>query len=315
MSVSTKAFLDKLYLLCRTGAKGASAMHKSTTYKPVAFYVITFLITWSAWLIAAHFSYQEGMQGWQALIMLPGFLAPFSAAMILIFRSGSPALRRDYWDRLTSFKRIKLATVPVILFLMPVVILASMLLSLLFGKSADQFALVHQFSFSIGPVPVLLVLILVPALEEMGWRGYGVDSLRSRCNLFTTSLWFGLLWALWHLPLVFIRHSYQHELLSNWIYAANFWVSLFPAAVIINWLFYKNNRSIIACFLFHVSVDIASEMFQVEQFTKCIGTGLLILIAGWIVIADRKLFFQHKKCDALRGDVPPIMLRQTAGWP
>ncbi len=269
-------------------------MNIKITYKPVAFFVITFLITWSAWFIAAYFSYQEGMGGLQALFMMPGLFAPFIAAMIMIYRSKSPELRRDYWDRLWNSKRIRLATVPIMLLLMPAVILVSILLSLLFGKSVDQFGIVQQFSFSAGPMPVLLLLIFVPALEEMGWRGYGVDSLRSRFNLFSTSLWFGLLWALWHLPMFFVRHYYQNELLSNWVYTANFWVSIFPVAIIINWLYYRNNRSIIACFLFHLSVDLASEIFQVEQFTKCIGTVVLILIAVLIVIADRKLFFEEK---------------------
>jgi hypothetical protein len=35
-------------------------------------------------------------------------------------------------------------------------------------------------------------------------------------------------------------------------------------------------------------------MFAVEQFTKCIDTAVLILVAALIVIADRKLFFEEK---------------------
>lgn len=262
-------------------------------YKPAAFFGIVFLITWCAWFVSAYFSYQEGMGGWQALFILPGVFAPPVTAIIMVYKTKSPELRRDYWDRLLDFKRIKPASVPVMLFLMPAVILASIVVSLLFGKSVQQFAIVQQFSFSAGSAPVLLLLISFPALEEMGWRGYGVDSLRSRFNLFTTSLWFGLLWALWHLPFFFVQHYYHHELLANWIYAANFFVSIVPTAIIINWLYYRNNRSIIACFLFHLSVDLVSEMFQVEQFTKCIGTVILILIAAWIVSADRKLFFEE----------------------
>jgi membrane protease YdiL (CAAX protease family) len=263
----------------------------NTSYQPTAYFAIVLLITSCSWFVAARISCLPDQQDLQLLCMLPGFFAPCLTALFMVYRSNNTALRRDYWQRLTSLRRINLATLPMVLFLMPAVMLASIAVSLLFGKSAEQFALVQQFSFSIGPVPVLLILILVPALEEMGWRGYGVDSLRSRGNLFVTSLWFGLLWALWHLPLAFIQHSYQHELLTNWVYAANFWISLFPAAFIINWLYYRNNRSIIACFLFHASVDIASEMFRVEQFTKCIGTGFLLLIAAVLVVLDRRRFF------------------------
>jgi len=269
-------------------------MNTKITYNPAAFFGITFLITWSTWFISAYFSYQKGMQTLQALFMIPGLFAPLTAAMIMLFRAKKLELWSEYRDRLLSFKRIKMSMVPIMLFLMPAAILASIFVSLLFGKSADQFSIIQHFGFSAGPVPVLLLLIVVPALEEMGWRGYGVDSLRSRFNLFNTSLIFGLLWALWHLPMFFIHHYYHNELLSNWVYAANFWISIFPTAIIINWLYYRNNRSIIACFLFHLSVDLACEMFQVEQFTKCISTGILILIAAWIVIAERKLFFEEK---------------------
>ena len=59
-------------------------MNIKITYKPVAFFVITFLITWSAWFIAAYFSYQEGMEGLQALFMMPGLFAPFIAVLIVI---------------------------------------------------------------------------------------------------------------------------------------------------------------------------------------------------------------------------------------
>jgi membrane protease YdiL (CAAX protease family) len=78
------------------------------------------------------------------------------------------------------------------------------------------------------------------------------------------------------------------------VYVANYFISIFALAFIINWLFYRNNRSIIACALFHIVADISAEMFAVEQFTKCIDTALLLLVAGLIVLADRKLFFEEK---------------------
>jgi membrane protease YdiL (CAAX protease family) len=78
------------------------------------------------------------------------------------------------------------------------------------------------------------------------------------------------------------------------VYTANYFVSIFALAFIINWLFYKNNRSIIACALFHIIVDISAEIFAVEQFTKCIDTAVLILVAALLVLVDRKLFFEEK---------------------
>ncbi len=58
----------------------------------------------------------------------------------------------------------------------------------------------------------LLIMFLAPTVEEFGWRGYGVDSLRSKFNLFKTTMLFALLWSSWHLPLFFVNGYYQNEL-------------------------------------------------------------------------------------------------------
>jgi membrane protease YdiL (CAAX protease family) len=268
-------------------------MKSKTIYKPAAFFLITMLISWSITFIAIYFSYQKGMEEPVFLLFLAAACGPFVTALIMHYRAKSPELWRDYWDRLVNPKRIKPATVPVILLLMPFAMVVSILISLGFGKSADQFTLTPQGSFSMG-VPVMFIMVLIPTLEEMGWKGYGVDSLRSRFNLFKTSLWFGALWALWHAPMFFIKNTYMNGLLLNWVYTANFFVSVFPVGFIINWLFYKNNRSIMACALFHISVDISAEIFAVEKFTKCIDTAVWILVVGMIMFADRKLFFEEK---------------------
>jgi membrane protease YdiL (CAAX protease family) len=267
-------------------------MNSKTIYKPAAFFLITMLITWSFTLLTIYFSYQKGIEGWGFLMFLVG-AGPVASALIMHYRAKSPALWRDYWDRLVNLKRINLATVPIMLLLTPFAMIVSILISLLFGKSADQFTLTPQGGFSIG-VPVISMVIIIPILEEMGWKGYGVDSLRSRVNLFYTSLWFGALWGLWHAPMFFIQNMYMNLLLSNGVYVANYFISIFALAFIINWLFYRNKRSIIACALFHIIADISAEMFAVEQFTKCIDTAVLILVAALIVIADRKLFFEEK---------------------
>lgn len=271
--------------------QGEDLLNRRTIYRPALFFLLAFLITWTFEFIAAYFSYQEGMRVYQDLFLLAGILGPFIATLIMFHRSKRPELWKDYIDRIVNLRRIWPASVPVMLLLFPVIIVLSILLSLPFGQSASQFGITLQFGFAAGFMPVILVLVYAPAFEELGWRGYGMDSLRSRFTLFTASLYFALLWALWHLPLFFINNYYHNQLLSNWLYFANFWVSIVPMAFIINWLYYRNNRSIIACFLFHLSADIFMSVFPLEQFTKCIVTVLLLGIAAAIVLADRKLFF------------------------
>lgn len=103
---------------------------------------------------------------------------------------------------------------------------------------------------------------------------------------------FALLWAPWHAPLFLIAGNYQSGLLGNPVHVANFFVSVLPAAVLANWLYEKHRRSIPAAILFHFMLDAVAESFAIEQFTKCIVTGVFIVIAALIVMLDRKAFAQ-----------------------
>jgi len=264
-------------------------MNTKTMYRPAQFFLIAYLVTWTIWFTDAYFSWHGGSQGLLGLLMLLGLCGPFVAALIMFWRAKSPELWRDYRDRLFSLRRIDRRTLPIILFLIPAVICAAIGISLLFGGSPDQFTI--QLGASFVTVPALIGLFLAPALEEMGWRGYGMDSLRSRSTLFVASLYFALLWAFWHVPLLFISGLYHNSLLSSWLYTANFFVSVVAISFIINWLYYRNNRSIVACFLFHLSANVAMSYIPADQFTKCIVTVLLLIVAAAVVAADRKRFF------------------------
>jgi membrane protease YdiL (CAAX protease family) len=269
---------------------GNSGTQTRITYRPAQFFLLAYTITWIAWFTAAYFSYNGGTEGLIALLLFAGMCGPFAAAIIMFLRTKSPELWSDYRDRLFSLRRIDLKTLPLILFLVPALMCAAIGISLIFGKSPGQFAILLGSAFV--TLPGLLGLFGAPALEEAGWRGYGVDSLRSRSTLFVASLSFGILWAFWHTPLFFINGFYHNTLLSSWLYTANFFASAFALAFIINWLYYRNNRSVIACFLFHLSANVAMSFIPAEQFTKCIVTVLMFLVAAAIVTVDRKIFFE-----------------------
>lgn len=267
-------------------------MKKEFVYNPIRFFVITFLITWISWFIAAYFSYQDGAKGMQLLFMLPGLFAPFISVLVMMAGAGNRDVPKDFVARL-SLRRIKLTYLPMILFTMPIVVLLATAISLLFGQSVGQFKLESEFHIMSGQVFLsLLILFLAPTLEELGWRGYGVDSIRSKFDLFKTTLLFAVIWALWHLPLFFINGYYQNQLWNmSMVYTINFFVSILPATVLMNWVYYKNERSISAAILFHFMMNLFSVLFQTEQFTKCIVTILLLLVSAVLVLRDKEFFF------------------------
>ena len=261
-------------------------------YRPAPFFLIAYCITWIAWAGAAWSSYRGGTEGLEGLLVFLGLCGPFAATLVMFLNAKSPELWNDYRDRLFSIRRIDLKTLPIIFFLVPVAICAAIAISLLFGKSPDQFTFLLVSSFT--TLPALIGLFLAPALEEAGWRGYGMDSLRCGRTLFFASLWFALLWAGWHIPLFFINNYYHRGLLSSGLYTVNFFVTVIVTAFILSWLYYRNNRSIIACILFHLSANVSMSFIPAEQFTKCIVSVLLIAIVAVIVLGDRKFWFEEK---------------------
>jgi membrane protease YdiL (CAAX protease family) len=265
---------------------------KDAPYKPVRFFLIAFLFTWVFWFLAAYCSYQEGMSLCETLLIFPGLFGPSVAALIMLSRSESKELRKDFWDRLRLGK-IKPRFIPALLLLVPLIILLATAISLPFGYSTDQFAVSDAYMVLKGHGAVsLIILCLAPTFEELGWRGYGVDSLRQYFNLWNTSVLFGLLWGIWHLPLFFIKGYYHHELWEmNIAYVINFFVSVIAASILMNWLYYKNGRSIIVAIVFHCMLDIFYVVFQTEPFTKCIATVLMALVAATLVVKNKAFFF------------------------
>ncbi len=261
-------------------------MGDSYRYKPLNYFALVFVMTWAPWSFAAYYSYQPAMELYSNLFALLGLLGPSFAALIMTWSSGSRDLKRDFKARLVDLRLIGPAYVPVILILMPFTLLLSTWLSLEAGRSADQ------FHFSPGFAAMLPIILLAPTFEELGWRGYGMDSLRAKVGMMQATLLFSVLWATWHVPLFFIDHTYQHGLWnSSPIYVANFFVSILPAAILMNWVYYKNNRSIVAAILLHMALDVTAEAFQTEQFTKCIWTGVLLIVSILVIAANRALFF------------------------
>lgn len=262
------------------------------TYHPIPFFLITILTSLALGPIAAYLSYRNQVEKILPLLMLNLFV-PCITALIMIYCSGSKEMVHDFWVRLLLFK-IQPSYLVVIVLLMPIAILLSTGISLVFGYSADQFHLAKQLSVMKGwsLLGILVPLLIAPLIEELGWRGYGVDSLRTYTNLFTTSVIFGILWGLWHLPLFFVKGYYQNQLWDlGLIHVLNFFVSVFVVAFLMNWVYYQTDRSIPAIILFHSMLNLSSILFRTEPFTKCIATVLLCMVLIFILVKDRVLFF------------------------
>lgn len=265
------------------------------TYRPHLYFGLAFLATFLFWGLGARMSFSEAYGRYYMLVMLLGLMTPFLISTAMILGSDDRRLKRRFSQRLFNLRLMRPATFPFLILVMPIIVLISALLSLLIGEPITQFQPTAGFSFSSGFIPVLLLILLASLFEELGWRGYAFDSLESRFNFFTAALIFGLLWALWYLPLFFVKGSYQYEIMrQNPLFALNFLVSIVPLGILISWVWAKNRRSIPAAILFHCIVNLSQETLAISQVTKIIETLVLTLVVAGLVYSDREFFFGPK---------------------
>ncbi len=274
-------------------------MRESATIKkynhPILFYALSTAIPWILWFAAGYVSYIEPYDGKYmkiaSLLAFAGLLSPLAVVYFLVRKNKT--LLEDIKGRFFNFTSVRPLYLLLACFIMPVSILLAQLISLFFGYSPDQFIITGNFTFSSGIFPVWGLLIIAPIIEELAWHTYGTDSLWAKYSLFKASMIFGVFWGLWHLPLAGIRDYYQSNLVENsWVYGLNFLISIIPFVLIMNWLYYKTGRNIIITIIFHITAGFFNELFAPHPDSKVIQTGLLLILASYLVIKDKKYFFK-----------------------
>ncbi|UJH66401.1 CPBP family intramembrane glutamic endopeptidase [Allomuricauda sp. SCSIO 65647] len=260
------------------------------------FYFLSMFVPWIIWFTVAYVShaFPNEYDLWTSLGSLIGLLSPLCIALALILPVKS--LRNDLIGRFFNFQKIEQRYLIVVFLLMPFSILMAQLVSLFFGYSADQFQFRGGFTFSSGIFPVWFMLVFAPIIEELAWHSYGTDALVRKFSLLKSSLLFALFWGLWHLPLSFIKDYYHSNLVeTGLIYSLNFFVSLFPFVLIMNWLYYKCNRNIPVTIIFHISAGFFNEIFATEPMSKVIQTGLLITFSIFLITNNKEYFLRTGK--------------------
>jgi len=257
-------------------------------YRPFLFFALAYAATWVPWLVGAYLARPQGGEGYGFIFNLVGLLlGPTGMALILVFTSKNRALKEDFIQRFFDLRLIRPLYALIAIVLPFILILLAIWISTWFGESPAQFTL----ATGPGSLPLIAIaMVLAPILEETGWHGYGVDSLRAHAGMLRATLIFALLWCLWHVPLVLVPGTYQNYVatLPNPIFAVNFFASIIPAAFIANWLYYRNRRSIAGAILVHAMLNGAAVLINAGQVAKCIATLLYVAVALAIIVFDRE---------------------------
>ena len=194
-------------------------MHKnstpssSTLSSPWLFFVLVLGWSWLFWIPAAVLGISI-RTAFGAVLGLFGLLGPMLGGIGFTYLTQGKEGRRDYWLRIIDLKRISVGWYLVIFLFVPVLMALTAYLDILSGGSTAPFenAAAPFLSAPLSIIPFALGIFFIgPFPEELGWRGYVLDRLQIKWNALASSLILGVVWALWHLPLFFIKDTYQYQ--------------------------------------------------------------------------------------------------------
>lgn len=163
--------------------------------RTTAFFALVFLLTWSfqAPAALARFGLVHGpIERWLPLGGL-GIFGPTIAALIATRLEGRPLRTLFDWTgngrRILGWTLVGLAVPGLLL--------------------TGGLAIHHAVFGSTGPLAYpppdaqrVVALLLVPLVEEIGWRGYALPRLQARHGPIRATVLLGGIWAVWHLPML-----------------------------------------------------------------------------------------------------------------
>ena len=153
-------------------------------------------------------------------------------------------------------------------------------------------------------VPLAMVINplfgILPCLgEELAWRGYLLPKLTERFSVQKAVILDGIVWGLWHSPLIAMGYNYgkDHPLLGVFAMV----VFCIVLAVIESALFFKT-KSVWGPVVFHASINAmdsysASNLLMAKEPNPFIGPNLIGIVGGiGFVVVAVILFRKMKDC-------------------
>src|SRR5215204_2158886 len=235
----------------------------------ITFFVLAFVLSWWPWILYSFDLVPNPIVGF----------GPFLAALVVLAvtegKTGIVGLLR----RMVRW-RVGLQWYLVVI-LGPAAF--SLMVAGIYVVLGGSWAVAAPPSIREGPLLLLPLFLAILTLtdglgEELAWRGFALPRLLTQYNALVASLILGVIWALWHLPLVWTE--------GNAMYHQPLWlllVDITAKSVLFTWVFLHTRGSVLIAMLFHgatnlfiVSPDVAS--------TGDLTLPLLAAVAKWVLV-------------------------------
>src|SRR5215210_2778777 len=265
-----------------TSTSPTTARPKPAIASLATFFGLVFFTTWIVWvpralesqgLLDSHWATWVG-RGWT---YLPALSAVAFVALTGRRRSLAELGRKLLLWRIGWRWYVAIAALPLGIALATAVI---------YALTGGQFSAGLPIAFDL-PLPIIPLIIGIRLLtdgigEETAWRGVALPQLLRQTNAVTASLILGVVWACWHLPLVFTIGAPMGNNSIPLLFV------LLPAeAVVYTWLYQRTHGSILAAALFHALIGlwtVASPAAEATDLTQLIRVILWCALAGALLL-------------------------------
>jgi uncharacterized protein len=227
------------------------------------FYALAFCFAWLMWIPAAIFS--RRLTATTIPIMPLILLGTFGPLISATWMTWTERTEQGPLDLLKSGFRWRFSwQIYAVVMLLPAVI-AGAAYYFAGGRSPNAVPSTIVATF------VLYFFLGGSFAEEFGWRGFALPRLQLQFGWKLGSLIVGAIWAIWHLPLFWVKGTTQNQ--TPFLLFA---VSCLAMSLIMAWAYNRADGSVLTALLFHTSWNTMSVVCP--PVPSKIGTDLS---AGW----------------------------------
>lgn len=119
---------------------------------------------------------------------------------------------------------------------------------------------------------IVEITIIYTFCEELGWRGFALPRMAESLNALYSAAVLGVFWAIWHIPLIYVYGS-SLTVNSGIIY----FLHIECLSIIYAWLYFRTDKSLLLCGLFHGATDGVGSFFPLTASTIGQGPNLTTL--------------------------------------
>ncbi|MBT3322385.1 MAG: CPBP family intramembrane metalloprotease [Anaerolineae bacterium] len=246
------------------------------------YFILTYLIFWLLLALTGYMISIEVPELMQTIMKNVDAWTP-TFVILIMFKKLYPGMTFKEYMKLHFMKKINPRDF-LVSFLLQAFIVAAAILSffIINDKSLNTMVFISVSTI----IPVVIINLTAGVLgEELGWRGYALNLLQKKYIPLISSLIVGVIWGLWHLPLIILSGYSGLELVY---YMIAFMVAVISFSVIITF-FYNKSKNVLIAMWMHFWFNFLLQIVIIDLLPLLIYVSVgYLIIAILIVILNKK---------------------------